>query len=298
VKTRAWRRPAARASAPAALLCVAAALAAPALGGRVVLTRVSDGGYAASFAYTVGSERHSYTIQGKTTSFTTVVYSNFRVTLLRSGRPVFSGSIRCLDCVPGGLAAARPSSSLRFATLAGAREPSALVDFFTGGAHCCYVSYLLLPEARGARLLKHDWGDPGYRLATLGPGGELFVTADDRFAYTFTDYAASVLPVEVLRLDGARLLDVTRSYPAALEADAARQWLLYLKVRATPSPDVRGVLAAWAADEALLGRWQAATATLTAALARGELAQGPTVWPLGRAYIAALGSFLRKDGYL
>jgi hypothetical protein len=262
------------------------------------VTRASDGLYAASFSYAVGAQRHSYTVQGKTTSFTTTVYSKFQVTLLRSGRVVLSRPISCPDCIPGGLAAARPASSLHFATLAGASEPTALVDFFTGGAHCCFVSYLLVAEASGARLLEHDWGDPGYRLATLGPGGQVFVTGDDRFAYTFTDYAASVLPLEVLRLDGARLLDATRVYPAALDSDAARQWSLYLKLRATPSPDVRGVLAAWAADEALLGRWPAASKTLASALASGELAQGPTVWPLGRAYIAALGSFLRKDGYL
>jgi hypothetical protein len=62
---------------------------------------------------------------------------------------------------------------------------------------------------------------------------------------------------------------------------------------------VRGVLAAWAADEELLGRDRAVRSTLAAALARGELkAQNVTDLPRNpSAYVAALLRFLASAGY-
>jgi hypothetical protein len=150
-------------------------------------------------------------------------------------------------------------------------------------------------------MLEHMWGDPGYRLDDLGHDGlSEMVTADDRFAYEFTDYADSALPIQIFRLIGSALVDVTRSYPAQIRDDAAGYWQGYLQARNQQDADVRGILGAWAADEALLGTWASASTALNGALARGDLNRGPTLsgWPKGRAYLTALRSFLTKNGYL
>lgn len=47
---------------------------------------------------------------------------------------------------------------------------------------------------------------------------------------------------------------MTHAYPTEVAADAAAAWALYRRTRTSQEPDVRGILAAWAADEALLGR--------------------------------------------
>ena len=149
------------------------------------------------------------------------------------------------------------------------------------------------------RLVQQEWGDPGYRLGDLDHDGRAeLVTADDRFAYAFTAYAASLLPIRILRLEGTSFVDVTSAYPGVVESDAASLWALYLKTRASQYPDVRGILAAWAADEARLGRWSEASAALERVLVRGDLDKGAAIdgWPIGRKYLTALDRFLTKLG--
>jgi hypothetical protein len=58
------------------------------------------------------------------------------------------------------------------------------------------------------------------------------------------------------------------------------------------------VLAAYVADEALLGRPERGWAAIDRALARGELSPRGTGYPVGRAYVGKLRVFLHKAGYL
>ena len=51
-----------------------------------------------------------------------------------------------------------------------------------------------------------------------------FLTADDSFAYEFTDFAASGLPIQILTFSDRRFLNVTRQYPKLIAKDAAR-WM-------------------------------------------------------------------------
>jgi len=283
------------------LLACAAPLAASGAGPRHVVEKARSGPLTALLSYLETPQTHSYLLDGKTTTFTDDVDSEFRLSLVRSGRLLFSRLLGCSYCEPAGLEADHPQPSLHFALLRAGKDPQVLLDLYTGGAHCCFTTDILVTGGTGTRMIKQLWGDPGYRLSDLDHNGlSEFVTADDRFAYAFTDYAASLLPIKILRLEGSSLADVTRSHPAEIAADAESLWALYLKVRLGPEPDVRGVLAAWAADEALLGRWTAASAALDLALARGDLDQGPLLrgWPRGRAYITALHTFLRVSGYL
>jgi hypothetical protein len=89
---------------------------------------------------------------------------------------------------------------------------------------------------------------------------------------------------------------VTRRFPGAIARDAAAQ----LRVYRTPQAraDARGVLAAYVADEALLGHPERGWAAIDRALERGELSARGTGYPVGKAYVARLRAFLRKAGYV
>jgi hypothetical protein len=125
------------------------------------------------------------------------------------------------------------------------------------------------------------------------------VSNDDRFAYAFTAYAASAFPLQLWRFEGGRFVDVTRSFPGQVELDAKGLWRLYETIH-RERMDVRGVLAAWLADESMLGRAAEGWARLEEIRKRGVL--GPrrdlAGWPQGKAYLRELRVFLRKFGYV
>src|SRR5262249_7807327 len=143
------------------------------------------------------------------------------------------------------------------------------------------------------RLLDKLWGDPGYE-GQLHDGRYEFITADDRFAYAFTAFAASGLPMQVFTIDQAgNLVDVTRPRPDLVRDDLKQWWQAYVSERGKPDGDVRGVLGAWCADQYLLGARATCTKELRRALARGWL-KGPNIWPQNSAYVAALSKELAK----
>jgi hypothetical protein len=114
----------------------------------------------------------------------------------------------------------------------------------------------------------------------------------------FTAFAASFFPIQLWHAVDGRFLDVTRSFPGLIESDANELLREYEKIRRERA-DVRGVLAAWVADQYLLGNEDAAWAKLDAAYRRREL--GPrhdlAGWPQGRSYVKTLRAFLGKLGY-
>lgn len=110
------------------------------------------------------------------------------------------------------------------------REPEVVLDVYTGGAYCCTESlvYRSLPSARTYRRSVHDWGNVGYRIVDLDRNGRPERrSADDRFAYAFTPFVASMFPLRVVRFDHGRTADVTRRFPALVAADADRLWRAY-----------------------------------------------------------------------
>ena len=172
------------------------------------------------------------------------------------------------------------------------------VDTYTGGAHCCDESrfFRYVPARARYVLTRHGWGNVGYRAKNLdGRAGVELVSSDDRFAYVFTDFADSFFPLQLWHFDHGRLLDVTRAFPGQIDVNANALWSSYLKVRRTG--DVRGVLAAWMADQYLLDREQAGWKALEAANRGGDLDAADEFWPTGAAYLKALRAFLLKTGY-
>jgi hypothetical protein len=216
---------------------------------------------------------------------------NVRVRIVRDGVKRLDQQLRKVYDLP---------VKLRVRDLDGNSEPEVLADFYTGGAHCCWYS-LIYGYAHGHYTsLKQQWGDQQYGLADLDHDGTLELrSADDRFAYEFTAYAGSAFPVQIWSYRSGKLVDTTRKYRSAVKRDLAGLWRAYRADRHSRYPDARGILAAWMADEYLLGRQATGWAKMRAVNARGEL-QGlgsGDIWPKGAAYLKALRKFLIKLGY-
>lgn len=203
-------------------------------------------------------------------------------------------------CAPGG-GYGGTGSSVRFATLSAGAAPSLVLDLYSNDAHCCTIGQVFTPAADGGWSVRsHNFGDPGYVLSDLDKNGvDEFETGDDRFAYRFTDFAASGLPVQVLAFTGGQFQNVTQSYPSLISRDA-QAWLAAFKAqRRGHYEDTTGVVAAWAADEDELGHSAAVNGFLGAQAKAKRLNSGlGNVVPQGARYVRALKRFLVTTGYL
>jgi hypothetical protein len=229
-------------------------------------------------------------------------YANAELQIRRGNRLVFDRRVPAYSKTfttvwPAYEGPGRKPVAVRF--LDASREPEVLVDVFWGGAHCCTWTrvYRYRPDLGTYVASEHLWGDPGYVLRRIG-GRVVFVTGDDAFAYAFTYYAASLLPQQVWSWSGGRFRNVTRLYPQLIRADDKRMWAGFRRARATHD-ELRGWLAAWAADEFLLGHRAAATSRLNALAASGLLdPSGSVDVPADpRRFVRALVAFLRRHGY-
>ncbi len=187
--------------------------------------------------------------------------------------------------------------ALKVRDLDGNGEAEVIADFYTGGAHCCLFSQIYRYTGSRYVPLHHVWGDPSYALRDLNRDGlpEL-VSADDHFAYAFTSYAGSALPVQAWRYRAGHMTDVTRSFPGLVRKNAGMLWNDYEQEPTGEDADARGVLAAWMADQYLLGQQDAGWATLQQINAQGGLSGDP-IWPIGDAYLAKLRKLLTSLGY-
>ena len=227
--------------------------------------------------------------------------SKVHVTVSRAGAELVSQDVqpRCTEFCwepPG-------DEPLRLQDLNGDGEPEVLVDLYSGGAHCCSMLLIYGFDAATGQYLKlrRDFGNPGYTLKDLGSDGQVeILTADDRFTYLFTSYLESARPLMILRYDGRTTVDVTRQFPDEIERHAKQLFNFYKRLRRDKELDVRGVLAAWQADNYLLGRRAAARGwrTLAAAQRRRELKRtGANGGPAGARYLRKLRSYLKRFGY-
>jgi hypothetical protein len=232
-------------------------------------------------------------------------YEDMRIRITRGGATLLDALVPdpCDGCPagPAGLGD-EGNPSLKLTDLNGDGEPEALVDLYTGGAHCCTYTQLYRYDAgtNGYRRVKQAWGDYGYTLVDLDKDGSPeFRSADWRFAGAFTAYAASGAPLQIWRFTGARMSNVTKSFRSLVKKDL-KGWLnLYKKWRDDDeTPEVRGFLAAYAADKYSLGQADSAFDLINAAYRRGDL-NPPAEFggPRGKRYISELRKFLRRTGY-
>jgi hypothetical protein len=270
-----------------ALAAAAAALAllAPAALARSVVARR-------------GALRASFTYSG---SFPNVRDGSLE--LERAGRVLYDRPVSAMLCAnhcdPGVLGARR--SALAIVDLAPSGRPDVVLSLYSGGAHCCTVIQVLHYSAsrRSWVLAQRDFGDPGARLVDLRHNGRFeLLSADDRFAYAFTDYAASGLPLQILDFPG-RFAVITRRFPGLIARDAAR-FLRAFEAMAPHYRDSVGMIAAWAADEDELGHSARVASFLRRQARLGHLntGLGQAGYPHGLAFVRKLDRFLRRTGYL
>jgi hypothetical protein len=228
-------------------------------------------------------------------------YTNLRLRISRAGVSVYEQPVSSrycgTGCVPQALGFLIKSSPLAVTDLEGNGQPSVTLELSTGGAHCCTVVQVFAfdPGVMAYRLIERDFGDPGALLTRLGNGPPVFESADDRFAYEFAPYAYSGLPLQVWSFRGGRFVNSTRSFPKAIASDAKRQLRGFAQTRAQGLG--LGLIAAWAADEDLLGHARVVSSTLAREARAHRLRSREGYGPSGSAFIAKLQRFLRSNGY-
>jgi hypothetical protein len=186
----------------------------------------------------------------------------------------------------------RPSVSIT--DLDGDGEPEVLLDLYWGGAHCCWYTqiYRYVEGASRYAPLVHVWGNVGYVLADFDHNGrQELVSRDDRFSYAFGSFAESRWPVRILGYAAGKLSFVTRKYPSEIRRDAVALWREAMAGRRAPN---QAIVAAWAADQCMLGRWPAAFRTIDR-LARSGRIHGERTRV---AFERRLRRFLKRTGYL
>ena len=226
------------------------------------------------------------------------------ITITRAGHVVYHAAVRAAFC--GTLCWPSPAygygdaNPLRVVRLEPG-SPDVVLGLYSGGAHCCYIDQVFAPASPTSTTYTKSeilLGDPGALLKTL-PGSPYvaLVTADDTFAYAFTDYAASALPLKIMRFSNRHFRDVTKDYPALIRVDASMWLKAFYSLAPTHYADSVGAIAAWAADEYQLGRVAPANAFLRQQAAAGHLNNALTPSEKGFVFVAALVKFLRHGGY-
>ncbi len=228
------------------------------------------------------------------------VYSNVRLQITRAGTVFVNGRLgevscgrNCASWAPGLFAVPGP---VVVPDLDGDGEPEVIVDFYTGGAHCCVVPAFFRWDGSAFHRSVRYFGNYGYKIVDLDHDGMPELSAyDERFAYAFGSFADSFSPPAIWHWQADKLVDVTKSFPVVVKANARTAFTLFTRSkRRHDDIAARAVLAAWTADRCVLGRSTQAFARLEAARTAGDLGTAKA----GARYIAQLRTFLRRGGYL
>jgi hypothetical protein len=220
-------------------------------------------------------------------------YARPRLTIRLDGRIVLDGApsnCRFCDFWP-----ALEGKSLSIVDLDGDRTPEVVLDTFTGGAHCCFVLYVYRQVDARFVPTQLNTASEGYLAKDLDADGiREYVTRDTRFEDLFTAHSDSYAPVRIVNYRHGSFVTVTGRFGAEIRKDEREAWRLYRTQRG--KRDVRGVLAAWAAEKYLLREGDDVWPVLKQAVAKRELRGygGPN----DVGYPDRLRSKLRAFGYL
>lgn len=222
-----------------------------------------------------------------------------RLKIVANGHTAYDNVLRARAC--GGNCITTPvtpgRSSVRIAGLQTGSSLDVVAGLYSGGAHCCFIDQVF--SRRGSTLTyaqsaQHNFLDAGANLVRRNGRWE-FDSADARVAENaFTDYADSGMPLQIWRVSHGRFVDITRGFPARISTDAARWYKAYRQHRSNGV----GFIAAWAADEDLLGHKVDVNRTLQA-LARRHQLHSALGLPHNSetAFIHQLEAFLHQLGY-
>lgn len=179
-----------------------------------------------------------------------------RLRIVRGGRTVYDQPVPAKGCFK--VCAPATRRPVAVASLYGNDGEDVILNLWNGGADCCTVADVYVPSAAmGSYVLDtHNFGEDGFRLQRIGPGGRpLFVSGNSAYYCSVTFCAASALPLQIFEFEAEKFVDVTKSYPKLITADAAKWLKLYYE---HPKQGL-GAIAAWAADDYLLGKGYRAT---------------------------------------
>lgn len=201
--------------------------------------------------------------------------------------------------------------------------PSVLVEGYSGGAHCCYEPVLYSVDSSNSSSARYqkviDWSPLNYKSSlkfdnnggyrpTIAGDQVLLRTEDDAFAYTFGCFACTPMPIRLDALHDGRLLDVTARYPGRVTREATELWRqvqsqVALERRTSAAQRVApfGVLAAWVADECVVGHGVSAWSQLRQLNDDGLLSNAiyyrdTLIKPKG-TFSSSLRQFLLRHGY-
>lgn len=225
-------------------------------------------------------------------------FSNLRLKISVGGSVFYNRRVHSRFCQRycGPLETGTGQTAVRVLDMQSDGSPEVIVSLFTEGAHCCVVEqvYRLGAPGRGYRKAEHDFGNAGATLSDVAHDGRYaFVSADNAFFYRYTSYAASGAPVQIWTVKRNRFVNVTRRYPARIAADARRWWRMYVNNWRVGE----GFIAAWAADEDMLGNAALVNQTLEAQAQQGHLRSDIAEAPTGYEFVNALEQFLQRRGY-
>jgi len=230
--------------------------------------------------------------------------TGMRITVARGGGVAFAGGLRpCrFGCEPNDPTGAR-FSELSLADLDGDGEAEVLVDRSDGFTPCCTLETAILrrdPATGTYGEIDRHWGE-SYRVADLdGDHHAELVSGDLRFYQRFAPRIVGFqLPMKVLQLRGARLVDVTRAHPIEVRRDARSLSRLIRSTDAIADGRRRGnrtlaraglrpQLAAYSAEERMLGRRAVGDRRVSAEVASGHVSRG---------FRRELLRFLERTGY-
>jgi hypothetical protein len=230
---------------------------------------------------------------------------NLRLTISRNSMPIVSNAPVPPPCSKGcdawpGAGAAGQRHSIAVLDLDHDAEPEVIVNVWSEAfLHCCLWAYVYRYIASESRyeLAMHNFTAFGYRLRDPNHDGFVeFVASDYRFAYVFTDFASSRFPIQIWAYRDGLFSDETRPFRELIRRDARDHMHEYKRDRGRG--DVRGLLAAYAADQCLLDRCRAGLRFVKRELRRHDVRKYEfRARPRGRAYLRALRRFLRRNGY-
>jgi len=254
-----------------------------------------------------GQVSASLTYDYKKSRFGTYDFSNAHVTITRAGATLVDATLgkECRYCTPWPASMAQNGlSSVNVVDLDADGEPEVLVDLYSGGANCCWYtnSYRYDSDTNEytLRVLRPGLSFP-YTLGDLdGDGVPEFKSVDYRFAYKYGSNADTPRPLRIFDWVAGKLVDVTIGFPKLAAADAADMYKGYLHFRKVKDTNVRGLLAAYAADSYNAWNGPVAWRRVVAAYHRGDVDRkaNEEVGPFGRKYVVSLRRFLKKLGFL
>jgi hypothetical protein len=220
------------------------------------------------------------------------------LSITRNGVTAFDREISemvCTGCsLPG-----NGADDVKLVDLDGLGDPEVIVTAYTEGEHCCSLAgfYSFNAQTGGYDELVENFASSGFNLDDLDHDGRPeIVTQDVRFEDRFTSHVASFPPPAVfifVRQDDVPLLaDVTTKYPSLIRRNAAEAKRGFAKAPRN-DPSARGVIAAYVADQYLLGHGPTGLKELDRQARRGVLGSAKSA----KAYRSRLLRLLRRYGY-